>query len=269
MLVALVAPEGGGAVTTSAGSDSLRSSLVEEDAQGAPAAEPSVATDVADVDVDNETPEERRARFDRDVIPLMGPLYGNAMRLTRNSEDAADLVQATFERAFKSFHQYKPGTNLKAWMFKIQNNAFINDYRKKQRQPLLADTDVVEDWQMHRAESHTASGLRSVETEVLEDLPEQVVVEALEQLSEDYREAVLLADVEGLRYQEIADIMGTPIGTVMSRLHRGRRQLRALLEDHARDYGYLPREVTPSGDGSADMLTEEGAESSSGRGGSS
>lgn len=195
--------------------------------------------DRPDLDLAAETPEERRERFNRVVEEFMSPLYGNALRLTGNPHDASDLVQATFERAFKAFHQYAPGTNLKAWLFKIQSNTFINDYRKRQRQPRVADTDYVEDWQMHRAESHTSTGLRSAETEVLESLPEQAILEALSQLSPEYRQAVLLADVEGLRYKEIAEVMGTPVGTVMSRLHRGRRQLGRLLEDHARSLGYL------------------------------
>lgn len=191
------------------------------------------------LDVESESDDARRARFNAAVEEFMQPLYGNALRLTGNPHDASDLVQATFERAFKAFHQYQPGTNLKAWLFKIQSNTFINDYRKKQRQPKVADSDQVEDWQMHRAESHTSTGLRSAETEVLESLPEQAIIEALDQLSDEYRQAVLLADVEGLRYKEIAEIMGTPVGTVMSRLHRGRRQLRGLLEEHARSLGYL------------------------------
>ncbi|TXH45707.1 MAG: sigma-70 family RNA polymerase sigma factor [Actinobacteria bacterium] len=169
----------------------------------------------------------------------MPVLYGNALRLTGNTEDAADLVQVTFERAFKAFDKYQPGTNLKAWLFRIQTNAHINDYRKAQRTPRLSDADTVEDWQMARAETHTARGLRSTETEVLEGIPEQVVTEALAALSPDYRQAVLLADVEGMRYKEIAEIMGTPVGTVMSRLHRGRKLLRESLLEHARDVGYL------------------------------
>ncbi len=243
MLVTPMVPVGGAGARLLGPPESLRSGVMVDDTTGGPALPPE-----ADVDQAVESEDDRKARFDRDVLPLMGPLYGNAMRLTRNADDAADLVQSTFERAYKGFKQYRDGTNLKAWLFKIQNNAFINDYRKKQRQPLLADSDEVEDWQMHRAQGHSAVGLRSAETEVLETLPEQVVVDALDQLSDDYREAVWLADVEGLRYQEIADIMGTPIGTVMSRLHRGRRQLRSLLEDHARDYGYLPREIEPGVD---------------------
>ena len=245
MLVTPMAPTGGAGARLTGTPESLRSGVMVDDTTGGL----SLPAE-ADVDLAPKTQAQREldARFDRDALPLVGPLYGNAMRLTRNADDAADLVQSTFERAYKSFHQYQDGTNLKAWLFKIQSNAFINDYRKKQRQPLLADSDEVEDWQMHRAQSHTAVGLRSAETEVLETLPEQVVVDALDQLSDDYREAVWLADGEGLRYQEIADIMGTPIGTVMSRLHRGRRQLRVLLEDHARDYGYLSRDDAPGAD---------------------
>lgn len=189
-------------------------------------------------DVAEESDAARRDRFDQAVNEYMQPLYGNALRLTGNPDDASDLVQATFERAFRAFHQYRPGTNLKAWLFKIQNNTFINEYRKKQRQPKVADGEQVEDWQMHRAESHTSAGLRSAEDEVLESLPAQAVRTALAQISDEYRQAVLLADVEGLRYKEIAEIMGTPVGTVMSRLHRGRRQLRELLEGYAREHGY-------------------------------
>lgn len=207
--------------------------------------------DKADLDVDTESAEERRARFDLVINEYMQPLYGHALRLTGNPHDASDLVQATFERAFRAFHQYRPGTNLKAWLFRIQSNAFINDYRKKQRQPRLADSDMVEDWQMHQAESHTSTGLQSAEDTLLASLPDQAIIEALDSLSDDYRQAVLLADVEGLRYREIAEIMDTPVGTVMSRLHRGRRLLRIALEDYAREHGYL-REPRESGDQGGD-----------------
>ncbi len=195
--------------------------------------------DRPDIDVATESAADRLARFERVLETYMPVLYGNALRLTGNTEDAADLVQVTFERAFKAFDKYQPGTNLKAWLFRIQTNAHINDYRKAQRTPRLSDADTVEDWQMARAETHTARGLRSTETEVLEGIPEQVVTEALAALSPDYRQAVLLADVEGMRYKEIAEIMGTPVGTVMSRLHRGRKLLRESLLEHARDVGYL------------------------------
>ncbi len=187
----------------------------------------------------DESAEELAARFERDAMPLVDSLYGAALRMTRNPADAEDLVQEAYMKAFQGFRGYKPGTNLKAWMHRILTNTYINMYRKQQRQPAQYPTDEITDYQLAETASHESTGLRSAEVEALELLPDTEISEALNQLGEDYRMVVYYADVEGLPYKEIAEVMDTPIGTVMSRLHRGRKKLREALQEVAEERGFL------------------------------
>jgi RNA polymerase sigma-70 factor, ECF subfamily len=183
--------------------------------------------------------EALRERFERDVLPLLPSLYGAALRLTRNPADAEDLVQETYLRAFRGFSGFREGTNLKAWLYRILTNGFINTYRKKQREPVTVEgPDNLEEWYLFdRLGAQNVEG--SAEEEVLDRIPDEDVKRALESLPENFRIPVLLADVEGFSYKEIAEIMDSPIGTVMSRLHRGRKALEKALWVTARERGLV------------------------------
>ncbi|WP_017623758.1 sigma-70 family RNA polymerase sigma factor [Nocardiopsis chromatogenes] len=181
--------------------------------------------------------QDKGLDFAEAVAPYADQLYPTALRMTRNAADAEDLVQETFAKAFANFHQFKAGTNLRAWLYRILTNTFINGYRKKQREPRQDSTDEIKDWQLAAAEAHTSTGARSAEAEVLDHMPDSGIRSALAALPEEFRLVVYLVDVEGFSYKEVAARMGTPLGTVMSRLHRARRQLREQLGEYARERG--------------------------------
>jgi RNA polymerase sigma-70 factor (ECF subfamily) len=175
------------------------------------------------------TSAELTARFERDAIPLRAPLYRRARRMTHNGADAEDLVQDTMMQAFASFQSFHEGTNLNAWLHRILTNMYINNFRAKQCRPALYPTADITDQQLADNAEHSSRGLRSAEDEALDTLPDTEIRAAMKALPEQFRMVVYYADVEDLKYTEIAEIMDTPCGTVMSRLHRGRRQLRGLL----------------------------------------
>ena len=181
---------------------------------------------------------DRAARFEQDVVPYLGQLHAAALRMTRNRSDAEDLVQETLVKAYAAFHQFRPGTNLRAWLYKILINTFINTCRKDPREPARAPGGVFRE-DGHAAVGPLAPPARSAEAEALEKLADSDILRALRELPEEFKAAIYLADIEGYPYREIADIMGTPIGTVMSRLHRGRSKLR-------RKLAHAPRRCLPA-----------------------
>jgi RNA polymerase sigma-70 factor (ECF subfamily) len=184
-----------------------------------------------------ESTADRTIRFERDALAFTDQLYAAALRYTKNPEDARDLVQDTYLKAFTSFHQFEEGTNLRAWLYRVLTTTFINSYRKDQRRPQVAQAEL-EDWQVAKAQSHTSDLGKSAEVEALENLPDSDIKRALQEIPEEFRMVVYLSDVEGFSYKEIAEIVAIPAGTVMSRLHRGRKQLREKLADYAKELGY-------------------------------
>jgi RNA polymerase sigma-70 factor (ECF subfamily) len=189
------------------------------------------------------TPETIRdqglaARFERDAVPLLDKFYPQAMKMTRNRTEAEDLLQETAVKAFAGFHGFRDGTNLGGWLYRILLNTHISGYRKQQRRPVQWLTDEVTDGQLLAEARHSSIGLRSAEDQVLALMGDGDVMEAMQKLPEKLRTAIYYADVEGWRFKEIAELTGAPIGTVMSRLHRGRHRLRFLLAEVAKDRGY-------------------------------
>jgi len=174
-------------------------------------------------------------------MPFMNQLFATAMRMTRNRSDAEDLVQETYLKAYRAYERFEAGTNLRAWLFRILTNSYINTYRKKQRRPFQTDLEDVQDLYLYRrlGGNELATIGRSAEDQLFDQITDSTITDALDELPEQYRTAVMLADVEGFAYKEIAEILDVPIGTVMSRLHRGRKKLQEQLYAFGLERGYV------------------------------
>ena len=184
--------------------------------------------------------EERQTRFADEALPHLGQLRAAATAMTRNPHDAEDLVQETYTKAYASFQQFREGTNARAWLLRILTNTFINSYRRRQREPARVSITGLEDWQFTQGWTGDGGAPRSAEDMALDRLPDTEVFQAMRELPRDFRTAVYLADMEGFSYREVADIMACPVGTVMSRLHRARGQLRTMLREQAAERGIVP-----------------------------
>jgi RNA polymerase sigma-70 factor (ECF subfamily) len=190
-----------------------------------------------------DTDTELVARFEREALPMLDGFYRHAMKLTRDHADAEDLLQETAAKAFAGFDRFRDGTNLGGWLYRIMLNSHISDYRKQQRRPAQWLTDSISEGQMLSEALHSSAGLRSTEDLALDHFQDDDIKAAMQALPDRMRTTVYLADVEGRRFREIAELTGVPIGTVMSRLHRGRRRLRRLLADVAAERGYRLADV--------------------------
>lgn len=194
--------------------------------------------------------------FEAAAMPFVDSLYNTAYRMTRNSEDAQDLVQETYFKAYRYYDKFQEGTNFKAWLFKILKNSFINNYRKNQNRPLQTDFAEIEDAFESRVSDEVTSKIKSPEEQFLEDVLDEDVQRAMDALPDDYRMAIVLADLEGFSYKEISEILEVPLGTVMSRLYRGRKLLEKAMLQYAREHGYL-RNGSPAKMRNRDSETKE------------